>query len=160
MNRFVSSARLLARAANKAQGPVGARAIFAVAPRAVPQQQVLLRSFGAGASAGHGAKDEPFLDTKVVAERIISVVKNFDKVSSAKVTATARFKEDLDLDSLDAVEVVMAIEEEFGIEIPDSEADKLLSVGDVSFDIFDSFFWGDWDYDREHLGCGQKRAFV
>lgn len=100
------------------------------------------------------------MDTKVVAERIISVVKNFDKVSSAKVTATARFKEDLDLDSLDAVEVVMAIEEEFGIEIPDSEADKLLSVGDVSFDIFDSFFWGDWDYDREHLGCGQKRAFV
>jgi len=132
MQRFVSSARLLARATIKAQGPVsGVRTIFAVAPRVV-QQQVQVRSFGAGASAGHGAKDEPFLDTKVVAERIISVVKNFDKVSSAKVTATARFKEDLDLDSLDAVEVVMAIEEEFGIEIPDSEADKLLSVADVS----------------------------
>jgi NADH dehydrogenase (ubiquinone) 1 alpha/beta subcomplex 1, acyl-carrier protein len=45
-----------------------------------------------------------------------------------KVTPDARFKEDLDLDSLDAVEVVMAIEEEFAIEIPDSEADKILSV--------------------------------
>ena len=43
----------------------------------------------------------------------------------------ARFKEDLDLDSLDSVEVVMAIEEEFNIEIPDSEADKILSVKDA-----------------------------
>ncbi len=48
-----------------------------------------------------------------------------------KVTATARFKEDLDLDSLDSVEVVMAIEEEFAIEIPDSEADKIFSVQDA-----------------------------
>ncbi len=48
-----------------------------------------------------------------------------------KVTPTARFKDDLDLDSLDAVEVVMAIEEEFVIEIPDSEADKILSIADA-----------------------------
>lgn len=47
------------------------------------------------------------------------------------MTPTARFKEDLDLDSLDAVEVVMAIEEEFSVEIPDSEADKILSVADA-----------------------------
>lgn len=47
------------------------------------------------------------------------------------ITATSRFKEDLDLDSLDAVEVVMAIEEEFCIEIPDSEADKILSIADA-----------------------------
>ncbi len=53
------------------------------------------------------------------------------QVDKSKVTAQARFKEDLDLDSLDAVEVVMAIEEEFNIEIPDSEADKILSVEDA-----------------------------
>ena len=53
------------------------------------------------------------------------------KVTAAKVTDVARFKEDLDLDSLDAVEVVMAIEEEFCIEIPDSEADKILSIADA-----------------------------
>ena len=52
-------------------------------------------------------------------------------MTASKVTEVARFKEDLDLDSLDAVEVVMAIEEEFGIEIPDSEADKILSIGDA-----------------------------
>ena len=53
------------------------------------------------------------------------------QANKAKLTAAARFKEDLDLDSLDAVEVVMAIEEEFAIEIPDSEADKILSIADA-----------------------------
>jgi NADH dehydrogenase (ubiquinone) 1 alpha/beta subcomplex 1, acyl-carrier protein len=52
-------------------------------------------------------------------------------VDAKKVAANARFKEDLDLDSLDAVEIVMAIEEEFCIEIPDAEADKILSIPDA-----------------------------
>ena len=47
------------------------------------------------------------------------------------MTDAATFKEDLALDSLDAVEVVMAIEDEFTIEIPDSEADKILSIADA-----------------------------
>ena len=47
------------------------------------------------------------------------------------MTDAATFKEDLGLDSLDAVEVVMAIEDEFTIEIPDSEADKILSIADA-----------------------------
>ena len=59
------------------------------------------------------------------------MVSNFEKVEAGKVTGAAKFKEDLDLDSLDAVEVVMAVEEEFGIEIPDSEADKIWSVADA-----------------------------
>ena len=66
-------------------------------------------------------------------DRVIAVICNFEKVAGkeAKVTPAARFKEDLDLDSLDAVEVVMAVEEEFAIEIPDSEADKIWSVEDA-----------------------------
>lgn len=44
---------------------------------------------------------------------------------------TSSFHADLGLDSLDTVEVVMAFEEEFGVEIPDSEADKILSVADA-----------------------------
>ena len=58
-------------------------------------------------------------------------INSFQQVNKSKVVPAARFKEDLDLDSLDAVEVVMAIEEEFSIEIPDSEADKILSVADA-----------------------------
>jgi len=56
------------------------------------------------------------------------VMKSFEKVDPAKVANASRFKEDLGLDSLDAVEVVMAIEEEFSIEIPDAEADEIVTV--------------------------------
>jgi len=81
----------------------------------------------------HNSISQHFLEPKVVTERIIAVIQNFEKVAAIKnkVTPTARFKEDLDLDSLDAVEVVMAVEEEFAIEIPDSEADKIWSVADA-----------------------------
>lgn len=72
-----------------------------------------------------------FLDPVEVTDRVIAVVKNFDKVDAAKVTAESRFSEDLGLDSLDAVEVVMAIEDEFAVEIPDAEADKMASVSDA-----------------------------
>jgi NADH dehydrogenase (ubiquinone) 1 alpha/beta subcomplex 1 len=47
------------------------------------------------------------------------------------VTPTASFQKDLGLDSLDTVEVVMAFEEEFAIEIPDADADKISSVADA-----------------------------
>ena len=47
------------------------------------------------------------------------------------VTPTSRIKEDLNLDSLDAVEVVMALEDEFVFEIPDSEAEKFFAVPDI-----------------------------
>mmetsp|Transcript_9976 Transcript_9976/g.19947 ORF Transcript_9976/g.19947 Transcript_9976/m.19947 type:complete len:132 (-) Transcript_9976:111-506(-) len=75
--------------------------------------------------------DEPFMDEKVALDRVMEVIKNFEKVTESKVTPTCKFKDDLDLDSLDAVEVVMALEEEFCIEIPDSEADKILSIPDA-----------------------------
>ncbi|KUJ10657.1 acyl carrier protein-like protein [Mollisia scopiformis] len=61
--------------------------------------------------------------------RIVDLLKNFDKVSDAsKLSPTSHFSNDLGLDSLDTVEVVMAIEEEFSIEIPDKEADAIHSV--------------------------------
>jgi NADH dehydrogenase (ubiquinone) 1 alpha/beta subcomplex 1, acyl-carrier protein len=72
-----------------------------------------------------------FMDAAEATERIISVVKNFDQVDANKVTAAVKFQEDLGLDSLDIVEVVMAIEDEFAIEIPDAEADKILSIADA-----------------------------
>mgnify|MGYP001813394276 CR=1 FL=1 len=53
-------------------------------------------------------------------------------VNADQVKAEAKMIEDLGADSLDAVELVMAIEEEFGIEVPDEEAEKLVSVGDIT----------------------------
>eukprot|EP01040_Poterioochromonas_malhamensis_P010877 gene10877-11853_t len=120
--RFVGLVRLVSR-----QPQVFGR--VAVKPMAVAPS-LIVRHFGHNQSHLQ-TKPEPFLDTKVVTERILSVIKNYEKVNPAKVTDAARFKEDLDLDSLDAVELVMAIEEEFNIEIPDAEADKILSVQDA-----------------------------
>jgi NADH dehydrogenase (ubiquinone) 1 alpha/beta subcomplex 1, acyl-carrier protein len=74
---------------------------------------------------------QTFLAVDEVTERIMSVVKNFDKVDPTKVTADTKFAEDLGLDSLDIVEVVMAIEDEFTIEIPDTEADAIATIGDA-----------------------------
>ena len=53
-------------------------------------------------------------------------------VNPDQVNADAKFIEDLGADSLDTVELVMAFEEEFGIEVPDEEAEKLQTVGDVT----------------------------
>ncbi|WBW75297.1 mitochondrial [2Fe-2S] cluster assembly and type II fatty acid synthase component [Schizosaccharomyces osmophilus] len=65
-------------------------------------------------------------------QRILKVVSSFDKIQDPKkVTPTASFSNDLGLDSLDAVEVVMAIEEEFSIQIPDKDADEITSVTDA-----------------------------
>ncbi|MBK1833996.1 acyl carrier protein [Roseibacillus ishigakijimensis] len=52
-------------------------------------------------------------------------------VNEDQVTKDAKLMEDLGADSLDAVELVMAIEEEFGIEVPDDEAEKLTSMGEI-----------------------------
>merc|ERR1712137_1389916 len=63
-----------------------------------------------------------------ITERVLSVVKNFEKVDAAAVTDKSHFSNDLGLDSLDTVELVLAIENEFSIEIPDDAANNLNSV--------------------------------
>ncbi len=61
-------------------------------------------------------------------EKIKKIVIEQLDVDNVEVTRETSF-EDLDADSLDIVELIMALEEEFGIEIPDEEAEKLVSVG-------------------------------
>lgn len=63
-----------------------------------------------------------------VEARVLEVVKAFDKVDIDKVQLESHFVNDLGLDSLDTVEVVMAIEDEFAIEIPDQDADAIHTV--------------------------------
>lgn len=66
-----------------------------------------------------------------IEEKVRSIIVDQLGVESDKVTPDAKFIEDLGADSLDTVELVMAFEENFDIEVPDEEAEKLQSVADV-----------------------------
>ena len=66
-----------------------------------------------------------------IAEKVKEIVVQQLGVSPDQVTEDAKFIEDLGADSLDQVELVMALEEEFGADIPDEEAEKLTTVGDA-----------------------------
>ena len=109
--RVARSSSVLSRASM----PAVMRAPMARMPVAVP---LMARGYASGGG--------PSLEE--IKTRIADVIKSFEKVDPNAVKPEAKFTADLGLDSLDAVEVVMAIEEEFNIEIPDADADAITSV--------------------------------
>lgn len=66
-----------------------------------------------------------------VAEKVKEIIVKQLNVDAADVKPEASFIDDLDADSLDTVELIMAFEEEFDLEIPDEEAEKIKTVGDA-----------------------------
>ena len=68
---------------------------------------------------------------EAVADRVRAIIAEQLGVKLEEVTDSASFIEDLGADSLDTVELVMALEEEFGIEIPDEDAEKMTHVGEA-----------------------------
>ncbi|MFV0415505.1 MAG: acyl carrier protein [Chthoniobacterales bacterium] len=72
------------------------------------------------------------MSEKSIEEKVKAIIVDQLGVNEEQVTPAASFIEDLGADSLDTVELVMAFEEEFGVEVPDEDAEKLQSVGDVT----------------------------
>lgn len=64
-------------------------------------------------------------------EKIREIIADKLSINEDEITMDSAFLEDLNADSLDIVELIMALEEEFDIEVPDEEAEKITTVGDV-----------------------------
>ena len=71
------------------------------------------------------------MNTEEVFEKVKRIIVDQLGVAETSVEMEASFIDDLGADSLDIVELVMALEEEFDMEIPDSDAEKVVTVGDV-----------------------------
>jgi acyl carrier protein len=76
-------------------------------------------------------QQQQLMSDKSIEARVKDIIVDQLGVNADQVTIEAKFVEDLGADSLDTVELVMAFEEEFDIEVPDEEAEKLQAVGDV-----------------------------
>ncbi len=71
------------------------------------------------------------MSEKSIEERVKQIIIDNLSVNAEQVTPEAKFMEDLGADSLDVVELIMAFEEQFDVEVPDEDAEKLVTVGDV-----------------------------
>ncbi|KAK6540317.1 hypothetical protein TWF694_009122 [Orbilia ellipsospora] len=119
------SSRLFAAARPAAAASTGIRTLPVQSSTILPSISAVPQSlFGIRFYSSGGAPPRADIEA-----RIVDLLKGFDKITDpSKITSKAHFSNDLGLDSLDTVEVVMAIEEEFSVEIPDKEADAILSV--------------------------------
>uniref|UniRef100_A0A2K6FPD5 Acyl carrier protein n=1 Tax=Propithecus coquereli TaxID=379532 RepID=A0A2K6FPD5_PROCO len=71
-------------------------------------------------------RDAPPLTLEGIKDRVLCVLKLYDKIDPEKLSVNSHFMKDLGLDSLDQVEIIMAMEDEFGFEIPNIDAEKLM----------------------------------
>jgi acyl carrier protein len=92
-----------------------------------------LRAFQSQGGVGFGAAENIEEDTSMEVEaKVKEIIVQQLGVDADKVTVDASFVDDLGADSLDVVELVMAFEEEFGVEIPDEAAEKIATVKDAN----------------------------
>jgi len=89
--------------------------------------------FGSPLTLAPSTIPEPptFMSEKSIEERVKEIIVEQLGVTPEQITPEASFLEDLGADSLDTVELVMAFEEEFNVNVPDDDAEKLQTVGDV-----------------------------
>ena len=94
----------------------------------MPQPPVLKTLFAQPARA---YSEKPQLTLDMLQQRILLVLRLYDKIDPEKLSLDSHFMNDLGLDSLDQVEIIMAMEDEFGFEIPDADSETLMRPRDI-----------------------------
>jgi acyl carrier protein len=121
-----------ARGGRLAGGKVPARITLFGLIALKPGQQFVVRQSGHTIGTGTAGRCLSGQSGQDVAGKVAKIVSDLVGVEPRRVTPAARFREDLGADSLDFVELIMAWEEEFGIEISDAEAARIRTVGDAT----------------------------
>merc|ERR1711963_30908 len=75
--------------------------------------------------------EKPPLTLDMLQQRVLLVLRLYDKIDPEKLSLDSHFINDLGLDSLDQVEIIMAMEDEFGFEIPDADSERLMRPRDI-----------------------------
>lgn len=98
------------------------------------------KGFGMGEEGAYPTSfnEDPPKELKIeeIQDRVLKVCAKYDKIDSSKLQLASHFVDDLGLDSLDHVEIMMELEDEFGLEIPDQDAEKLLRPADIARYVF------------------------
>ncbi|NP_001279718.1 acyl carrier protein, mitochondrial [Callorhinchus milii] len=115
----------------RAAGTVTTSYCQRVCSRRPPLPGLTAQSYGPIVQTCRQYSDMPPLTLESIQERVLYVLKLYDKVNPDKLSVESHFMKDLGLDSLDQVEIIMAMEDEFGFEIPDAEAEKLMSPQEI-----------------------------
>ncbi|KAJ3156691.1 Acyl carrier protein 1, mitochondrial [Geranomyces michiganensis] len=102
---------------------------------AAPIRRVPIAAVPTFATRFYSAEKAP-LTPQQVEDRILQLLRDFDKVEASKLNLDSHFINDLGLDSLDQVEITMALEDEFNIEIPDRDAEEIMTPRQAADKIF------------------------
>ncbi|KAM4024671.1 acyl carrier protein, mitochondrial [Anomaloglossus baeobatrachus] len=136
------ASRVLCVCVRSALRPLPRRSLPALSSSACRQRSSLARPTGGAPVLATQVTDSlyrscrqysgpPPLTLEGIAERVLYVLKLYDKVDPEKLSIGSHFMKDLGLDSLDQVEIIMAMEDEFGFEIPDADGEKLMTPQEI-----------------------------
>jgi len=114
---------LLTRALARSCTPLASRSLTFQ-----PVQQPLAAPSLASLPATRAMSSAPPLTLEVIHQRVMLILNLFDKIDNAKLQPTSHFIKDLGLDSLDHVEIMIAMEDEFGFQIPDDQGETLVNA--------------------------------
>lgn len=114
--------------------PHGKPSINLEQKRAFSSLTQILRAGKLLTTFGQKPRDPPNFDD--IQSRVMKVCSKYDKIDASKLELASHFVQDLGLDSLDHVEIIMELEDEFGLEIPDKDAEKLMRPAEIASYVF------------------------